>query len=70
MLKKQRGHSLTISTGERILIACRAKIPDKIFGTKWSNPVKLDRKGKVWYLFLHVFNCFSQSLSSCRETRD
>ena len=30
-------------------------IPDKIFGTKWSNPVKLDRKRKVWYLFLHVF---------------
>ena len=22
-------------------------IPDKIFGTKWSNPVKLDRKKKV-----------------------
>ena len=30
-------------------------IPDKIFGTKWSNPVKLDRKRKVWYLFLPVF---------------
>ena len=27
-------------------------IPDK---TKWSNPVKLDWKRKVWYLFLHVF---------------
>ena len=26
-------------------------IPDKIFGTKWSNPVKLDNKRKVWYLF-------------------
>ena len=26
-------------------------IPDKIFGTKWSNPVKLDNKKKVWYLF-------------------
>ena len=23
-------------------------IPDKIFGTKWSPPVKLDRKRKVW----------------------
>ena len=32
-----------------------ATIPDKIFGTKLSNPVKLDRKRKVWYLFLHVF---------------
>ena len=30
-------------------------IPEKIFGTKWSNPVKLDRKRKVWYLFLRVF---------------
>ena len=30
-------------------------IPDKIFGTKWSNPVKLDRKKKVLYLFLGVF---------------
>ena len=30
-------------------------IPDKIFGTKWSNLVKLDRKRKVWYLFLYVF---------------
>ena len=27
-------------------------IQEKIFGTKWSNPVKLDRKRKVWYLFL------------------
>ena len=32
-----------------------ATIPDKIFGTKWSNAVKLDRKRKVWYLFLRVF---------------
>ena len=23
-------------------------IPEKVFGTKWSNPVKLDGKGKVW----------------------
>ena len=30
-------------------------IPDKIFGTKWSNPVKLDTKRKVWDLFLRVF---------------
>ena len=30
-------------------------IPDKIFGTKWSNPVKLDRKRKVLYLFLRAF---------------
>ena len=29
-------------------------ITDKIHGTKWSNPGKLDRKTKVWYLFLRV----------------
>ena len=27
-------------------------IPDKSFETKWSDPVKLDSKRKVWYLFL------------------
>ena len=31
------------------------KIPDKTFVTKWSNPVKLGRKRKVWYVFLRVF---------------
>ena len=30
-------------------------IPDKVCGIKWSNPVKLDRKRKVWYVFLRVF---------------
>ena len=42
----------------------QATIRDKIFVTKWSNPVKLDRKIKVWYLLLHVFNFYLQSLSS------
>ena len=38
-------------------------IPDKIFGTKWSNPVKLNRKRKVWYLFLRVFKLlFAKSI--------
>ena len=32
-----------------------ATILERIFGTKWRNPVKLDRKRKVWYLFLLVF---------------
>ena len=27
----------------------------EIFGTKWRNPVKLDRKRNVWYQLLHVF---------------
>ena len=30
-------------------------IPDIIFETKWSNPVKLVKRIKVWYLFLRVF---------------
>ena len=39
-------------------------IPDKLFARKWSNPVKLYRKVQVWYLFVRVFNCYWQSLSS------
>ena len=31
------------------------KIADKIHATKRINPVKLDMKRKVWYLFLRVF---------------
>ena len=30
-------------------------ILNKIFGTEWSNPVKLNKKRKVWYVFLGVF---------------
>ena len=30
-------------------------IPDKILVTKSSNPVKLGKKRKVWYLFLRIF---------------
>ena len=30
-------------------------IPDKISGAIWKNPVKLDKKRKVWYQVLHVF---------------
>ena len=33
----------------------KSKIPDEIFGTKWSNLVKLDKRRKVWCLFLRVF---------------
>ena len=39
-------------------------IPDKIFGSKWSNLVKIGSQRKVWYLFLRVFNCYSGILSS------
>ena len=39
-------------------------ISDKIFGTKWSYSVKLDRKRKAWYLSLHVFNYYLQSPAS------
>lgn len=28
---------------------------DKIFGRKWTNPVKLDRTIKVWYLLSRAF---------------
>ena len=30
-------------------------ITNKIFGTKGSNPLKVDRKRKVWYLFFSHF---------------
>ena len=40
----------------------------KIFGTKWRNPVKLDRKRKFQYLLLRFFDCYRQSLISGRET--
>ena len=33
----------------------RPTIPDKIFRTKWSNPVKLDRERKLQSLLLCVF---------------
>ena len=36
-------------------ICSPSTISDKIFGTEWRNPVKLDRKRKVWYLFLRIF---------------
>ena len=34
-------------------------IPGKIFGPKLSNPVKLDRKRKIW---LPAFACFSTAI--------
>ena len=30
-------------------------IPGEIFGKKWRNPVKLDKKIKIWYQILCVF---------------
>ena len=33
-------------------------IPDKIFGTKWNNPVKLDREAKFGICFCVFFNCY------------
>ena len=41
----------SINEGESIAIT----IADKILGTEWSNPLKLDRTRKLWYLLLHVF---------------
>ena len=43
--------------------AC-STIQDKIVRTRWSNPVNPDKNEKVWYLFLHVFYCSLQRLSS------
>ena len=40
-----------------------ATITDKIFGTKWRNPVKLDRI--KFSFFLLFFNCYYQRLISC-----
>ena len=31
------------------------RMPDKLFQTKWNNPVKPDRRRNVSYLFLCVF---------------
>ena len=33
----------------------RPAILDKIYGAKWKNPVKLDKKRKVWYQILCAF---------------
>ena len=43
--------------------ACSENLGQNI-RTKWSSPVKLDKKRKVWYLFLRVLICYLQSLSS------
>ena len=40
---------------KQIFNKCQTTILDNIFGTKWSNLVKQDRKRKVWYLFLCDF---------------
>ena len=45
-------------------------IVDKIFGTKWKNPVKLDRKKTFdvyfcgFFFFFFFFDCYCQSLIS------
>ena len=45
-------------------------ISNKVFGIKRSNPVKVDRKGKVWYLLLRVFKFLSRSATrlTCGES--
>ena len=46
------------------------RIPDKIFGRKLSNQVKLERKKKnVVSVFACFFNCYSKRLSCSKETR-
>ena len=55
-----------------ILFVCNklSTIPDKISGTKWGNPVKLERKKKACICFCVFFNCYWKSLSSWRESRN
>ena len=56
----------TILHSIKVMVPVVTTIPDKVLGTKWSNPVRLDRNRKVWYLFLRGFQL--QSLSSRKET--
>ena len=51
MLKNEVGRKTNQIRTKKLLAQI---MPDKIFGTKWRNTVKLDRKRKVWYLFLRV----------------
>ena len=44
------------------------RFPDKIFETKWRDPVKLDRKRKVCYLFLRLFYWYCRCLTSWTKT--
>ena len=44
-------------------------IRDKIFGIKYRNHLKLHRARKIWYLLLHVFDCYCLSLISGKEIR-
>ena len=37
----------TILHSIKVMVPVVTTIPDKVFGTKWSNPVKLDTKRKV-----------------------
>ena len=39
-------------------------IPDKIFGTKWNNPVKPNGRRKRLVSAFVFFSCYWQSLSS------
>ena len=48
----------------RIKYLLAETIPDKIFRTKWSNPVKLEWKKKFGICFCVFFNCYLQSPSS------
>ena len=40
----------------------------RIFGAKQRKVAKLDKTKEVWYLILHAFDCFCQSLFSRRKT--
>ena len=42
----------------------KTTIVNKIFGRKWRKPVKMDRKRKICYLLLRVFNSYFESFIS------
>ena len=45
-------------------------ILEKTFGTKWSNPVKLDRKRKVWCLFRLNRYVIDVACKKCLKSRE
>ena len=52
-----------------ICVACieQATIPGKIFGTKFRNPVIIDRKKWLGIHFCMLFDCYIQSCISWRD---
>ena len=54
--QKSGGGKVLAPVSTKYLLA--QTIPDKIFGTKWRNPVKLDRKTNSGICYCVFFNCY------------